>query len=187
MIRHRTHLGTPLLALGLALALAACSSSTNTPPQSPPASSQPPASSSPGPVGGGSTDCASLASAAEVSAIVGETVTGPNSASTSNAVPGLQATACQFTAADGTAGFSFGEGPNASTVSLVFQQSKQAQGGEDVAGLGDSAYWSASDHNLLAIQGTKFLSVGCLLASLSDPAAEKAAVVALAQMIFPKL
>jgi hypothetical protein len=37
------------------------------------------------------------------------------------------------------------------------------------------------------IQGTTFLSVGVVLASISDPAQEKAADVALAQKIFPRL
>jgi hypothetical protein len=122
-----------------------------------------------------------------VSAIVGETVTGPNSASTSNAIPALQATACNYTSSSGTAAFSFGQGPNASAVQLVFQQSKEAQSGEDVAGLGDSAYFSSNFHNLLVIKGSMFLSVGVLTASASDPASEKAADMALAQLVLPKL
>jgi len=69
----------------------------------------------------------------------------------------------------------------------VFQQSKQAQGGEDVPGLGDSAYYSASDHNLLVIRGTAFLSVGVVLASISDSTKEKAADVALAQKVLARL
>jgi hypothetical protein len=79
--------------------------------------------------------------------------------------------------------FSFGHGPNESTVQVVFQQSKQAQGGQDVPGLGDSAYFSPADHNLLAIQGTTFVSVGVILSSMSDPTKEQEADVALAQKV----
>jgi hypothetical protein len=187
MIRHRAPGRTPLVAVGLALVLAACSSNSPTQPtQSLSASAVPPVQSPSTSAAGGTTDCASLATAADVSAIVGETVTGPNSAST-NAIPGLQATACNYTAPDGTAAFSFGQGPNATTVNLIFQQSKQAQGGEDVAGLGDSAYFSSTFDNLLVIKGSMFLSVGVLLASASDPASEKAADLALAQLVLPKL
>jgi hypothetical protein len=160
------------------LALSACSSNSSGPLPSLSASIQPPST----PPAGGSTDCATLASAADVSAIVGETVTGPTSAST-NAIPGLQATACDYVATDGTVAFSFGHGPNESTVQIVFQQSKQAQGGQPVTGVGDSAYFSPGDHNLLAIQGTTFVSVGVILSSMSDPTKEEEADVALAQKV----
>ena len=184
MVRYRAVVFTALLVP----LLAACSSSYSTGVQPTlSASAVPPSvSSSPLPATGGATDCATLASAADVTAIVGEPVTGPTSAS-SNAIPGLQATACAYAAPDGSVGFSFGQGPNAGTVQTVFQTSKQAQGGEDVSGLGDSAYFSAADHNLLVIKGTSFLSVGVVLSSLSDPAKEKAAVVALAQKVLAGL
>jgi hypothetical protein len=171
----------------LAFLVAACSSNSSVRPTLS-ASLQPPTtgSASPVPPAGGATDCATLASAAEVSAIVGESVAEPTSASANN-IPGLQATGCAYVAADGSVAFSFGQGPNEATVQTVFQGSKLAQGGEDVSGLGDSAYYSPTDHNLLVIQGTTFLSVGIILASISDPAQEKGADVALAQKIFPRL
>ena len=173
----------------LILASAACgSNSTNLAVPSISASVSPPTTTSPSPLAspGGSSDCATLASAADVSAIVGENVTGPTSASTS-AIPGLQATAFDYVAADGTVAFSFGTGPNEQTVQTVFAGSKVAQGGVDVGGVGDSAYFSASDHNLLAIRGTTFVSVGVILASMSDPAKEQAAAVALAQKVLAGL
>ena len=172
----------------LVFALAACSSNSSTTLPSLSASIQPPVTGSASalPPSGGGTDCAAIASAADVSTIVGETVTGPTSAST-NAIPGLQATACDYVATDGTVAFSFGHGPSEQTVQLVFQQSKQAQGGQDVSGLGDAAYFSAADHNLLAIQGTAFVSVGVILSSMSDPTKEREADVALAQKVFAAL
>ena len=106
----------------------------------------------------------------------------PTSASAKN-IPGLTATGCDYTATDGTVAFSFGTGPNQSIVQTVFQQSKQAQSAETVTGVGDSAYFSPTAHNLLAIQGTNFVSVGILLASLTDPTKEKAAAAALAQKV----
>ena len=121
-----------------------------------------------------------------MSAIVGEAVTGPTSAST-NAIPGLQATACDHVATDGTVAFSFGHGPNEQIVQSVFQQSKQAQGGQDVSGVGDAAYFSPGDHNLLAVQGTTFVSVGVILSSVSDPTKEQEADVALAQKVLAAL
>ena len=168
------------------LALAACSSSS-TPQPTLSASVQAPASPSAAPQPAGSADCATVASAADVSAIVGETVTGPTSASSGKAIPGLTATGCDYTAADGTVAFSFGTGPNQSIVQTVFQQSKQAQGAQTVTGVGDSAYFSPAAHNLLAIQGTNFVSVGILLASLTDPTKEKAAATALAQKVLSGL
>src|SRR5206468_5063654 len=113
------------------LALAACSSSS-TPQPTLSASVKAPASPSAAPQPAGSADCATVASAADVSAIVGETVTGPSSASSGKAIPGLTATGCDYTAADGTVAFSFGTGPNQSIVQTVFQQSKQAQGAQTV-------------------------------------------------------
>jgi hypothetical protein len=83
--------------------------------------------------------------------------------------------------------FSFGHGPNEQTVQVVFQQSKQTQSGQDVSGVGDSAYFSSGDHNLLAIQGTTFVSVGVILSSVSDPTKEQQADVALAQKVLAAL
>jgi hypothetical protein len=185
MVRTRALATAALLVIGLA----ACGSNTsNVTLPSPSASSSPPGTGSPSPLppAGSGTDCASLASAADVSAIVGETVTGPTSSS-ANAIPGLQATGCDYVAPDGTVAFSFGHGPNDQTVQVVFQQSKQAQGGQDVSGVGDSAYFSPGDHNLLVIQGTTFVSVGVLLSSLSDPTKEQEADVALAQKVLAGL
>jgi hypothetical protein len=184
MIRLATHMCMAVMVF----ALAACGSNSSTTLPSLSASLQAPVTGSPSPLppAEGGTDCATLASAADVSAIVGETVTGPTSAST-NAIPGLQATGCDYVAPDGTVAFSFGHGPNEQTVQVVFQQSKQAQGGQDVSGLGDSAYYSTADHNLLVIQGTTFLSVGVILASLSDPTKEQEADVALAQKVLAGL
>ncbi len=173
-------------AMLVVLALAACSSSSSTTLPTLSASVQAPASPSAAPQPAGSADCATVASAADVSAIVGETVTGPTSASARN-IPGLTATGCDYTATDGTVAFSFGTGPNQTTVQTVFQQSKQAQGAETVTGVGDSAYFSPAAHNLLAIQGTNFVSVGILLASLTDPAKERAAAAALAQKVLSGL
>ena len=116
-------------AMLVVLALAACSSSSSTTLPTLSASVQAPASPSAAPQPAGSADCATVASAADVSAIVGETVTG----------------------------------------------------------VGDSAYFSPAAHNLLAIQGTNFVSVGILLASLSDPTKEKAAAAALAQKVLSGL
>ncbi len=182
MVRRSTLVSVAALVFGLA----ACSSNSSTTLPSLSASIQPPVTGSPSALPGGGTDCAAIASAADVSAIVGETVTGPTSAST-NAIPGLQATACDYVATDGTVAFSFGHGPNDQTVQVVFQQSKQAQGGQDVSGLGDAAYFSPADHNLLAIQGTSFVSVGVILSSVSDPTKEQEADVAIAQKVFAAL
>lgn len=184
MVRTRTLAAAAVVVIGLA----ACGSnaSTTLPTLSGSLSAPVTGSPSPLPPAGGGTDCASLASAADVSAIVGETVTGPTSAS-ANAIPGLQATGCDYVAPDGTVAFSFGHGPNEQVVQVVFQQSKQAQGGQDVNGVGDSAYFSPDDHNLLAIQGTTFVSVGVLLSSLSDPTKEEEAGVALAQKVLAGL
>ena len=180
MVRRSVLLSTSLLVL----VLAACSSDSSTTLPSLSASLQPPATVSP--ASGGGTDCATIAPAADVSAIVGEAVTGPTSAST-NAIPGLQATACDHVATDGTVAFSFGHGPNEQIVQSVFQQSKQAQGGQDVSGVGDAAYFSPGDHNLLAVQGTTFVSVGVILSSVSDPTKEQEADVALAQKVLAAL
>jgi hypothetical protein len=179
MVRHWTLVSATLVVF----ALAACSSNSTSgiqPTLS--ASLQAPASAS----AAGSKDCATLASAADVSSIVGETVSGPSSASGS-VIPGLQAVGCAYTATDGTVTFSFGTGPNDTTVQTVFQASKQAQNGETVTGVGDSAYFSSTAHNLLAIRGTTFVSVGILLPSMSDPTKAKAADVALAQKVLAGL
>jgi hypothetical protein len=183
MVRYRVLASAALLILFLA----ACSSSssTNQLPSLSASLTSPTLSASPAPAGG-TTDCASLVTAADVSTIVGETVTGPSSASSNN-IPGLQASACAFVAPDGTVGFSFGQGPNAATVQTVFQTTKAAQGGVDVAGVGDSAYFSASTHNLLAIRGTTFVSVGVILSLMTNPAKEQAAAVALAQKVLAGL
>jgi hypothetical protein len=178
-----------VMAATLLLVLAACgSNSTNVTLPTLSASVSPPSTGSPSPLppAGGGADCATLASAADVSAIVGETVTGPTSAST-NAIPGLQATACDYVATDGTVAFSFGTGPNEQTVQTVFAGSKVAQGGEDVSGVGDQAYFSPATHNLLAIQGTAFVSVGVILSSLSDQTKEKDAAAAIAQKVLSGL
>ncbi|HEX8099612.1 MAG TPA: hypothetical protein VF660_05350 [Actinomycetota bacterium] len=173
-------------ALVLIATLSACSSSNNQPSSqggNPTPSKAAPTTRAPAQGGG---NCSSLASSADVSAIVGENVTGPTSAST-NQYPGLKATSCHYSASDGTVGFAFGTGPDPTTVRTVFEQSKQSQGGVDVAGLGDSAYFSADQDNLLVIQGTTFLSVGMILSSIQDKTTERDAAIALAKKVLPQL
>jgi hypothetical protein len=134
-------------------------------------------------------DCNKLATASEVSTIYGVTVSNPThseAASGSLGIPGAKAEACHYAAQPaGDVSFSFGVGPDAGTVRSVFEQSKQAQNGATVNGIGDAAYFDADSHNFLVIKGVRFISVGHALSS--DTNKEISADSALANKVLTKL
>lgn len=184
MIRYRVVLAT--LAVGFALA--ACNGNVDIGTQ--PTGNVPtpvlPSGGTPSVNTGGAanTDCASLATAAEVSDIVGTEVTGPKSASTASVpIQGLKAVGCNYTGNGAIVLFIVGTGPDANTVQQIFQQAKQAQSGEDVSGVGDQAFFAPDTDTLVAIQGSTFLSIALGVGSLGDKSAEKDAAVQLGTQV----
>ena len=133
-------------------------------------------------------DCASLATAAEVSEIVGTNVTGPNSAPSGSApVQGQRASSCTYTGNGALVLFIVGTVQEAGTARLIFEQLKQAQSGEDVSGLGDQAFFAANSHTLVATQGSTFLNITLGVGSLDGKSAERAAAIKLGTQILSRL
>ncbi len=132
-------------------------------------------------------DCASLATAAEVSEIVGTRVSGPNSASSGSApVQGLRASSCNYTGNGALVLFIVGSVQDAGTARLIFEQLKQAQSGEDVPGLGDHAFFAANSHTLVATQGSTFLNLSLGAGSFDSQSAERAAAIKLGTQILSR-
>jgi hypothetical protein len=176
--------GLAITSAALAMSLASCNGTRTTPDETPsPSPSPSPTVATTG------TDCAQIASAAEVSAIVGVNVGDPIKAAADPAqlgLPGAEAQACHYAAGDGQVSFSFGKGPDEATVRRLWTDAKDKQRGEDVSGLGDAAYFSAETHNMLSIRGTTFLSVGIVIPTL-DPSKERSANLMLSQKVLAKI
>ena len=181
MIRYRVVLAT--VASGLALA--ACNGNINIGSQpTGPTGNVPSVGASVTTGGAANADCATLATAAEVSEIVGTTVTGPKSASTASVpLQGLKAVGCNYTGNGAIVLFIVGTGPNEQAVQQIYAQAKQAQSGQDVSGVGDQAFFAPDSDSLVAIQGSTFLSIALGVGSLGDKAAEQAAAVELGTQV----
>ena len=135
----------------------------------------------------GNTNCARLATAAEVSEIVGTHVTGPKSASSAPVpVQGLNAVGCNYTGNGAIVLFIVGTGPDAGTMQQIYTQIKQAQSGQAVEGLGDQAFFAPDSDTLVAIKGSTFLNISLGVGSLGDKSAEEAAAVQLATQVLER-
>lgn len=181
MIRRSYYLLViPLLLVG------ACKPKTRTSSEESPSASPSPSPSA-GAVAGGH-DCNKLASASEVSTIYGVTVSSPTHAEAAGGPFGgaAKAEACHYAVQPaGDVSFSFGVGPDSGTVRSVFEQSKQAQNGATVNGIGDAAYFDSDSHNFLVIKGVRFISVGYSLGT--GPDKEISPDSALANKVLTKL
>lgn len=191
MIRN----GRLLVGAFLVLALAGCDSdpTSTTEPISgfsitPSAAPTAPAAPSPAPEGQvRNADCASLATAGEVSEIVGVKVTGPKSApSGSVPVQGLGAAGCSYTGDGGLVLFIVGTVPDAGTARLIFDQLRQAQSGEDVPGVGDDAFFAPASGTLVAVQGNTYLNITLAVSSLGSESAKRAAAVKLGRQVLSR-
>lgn len=171
-----------LLVIPLLLA-GACKPKTRTTSEEGPSPSPSPSES----VVAGEHDCNKLATASEISAIYGITVSSPTHAKASGGpFVEAEAEACHYAAQPaGDVSFSFGVGPDAGTVRGVFEQSKRAQNGATVNGIGDAAYFDSDSHNFLVIKGVRFISVGYSLGT--GPEKEISADSALANKVLTKL
>ena len=179
-----------LLVSGLlVLALAGCGSDpTSTTGPISGFSITPSATPSATPEGGGrNADCTSLATAGEVSEIVGTKVTGPKSApSASVPVQGSRAASCNYTGEAGFVLFILATLPDAGVARLIFDQLRQAQSGEDVPGLGDQAFFAPASGTLVAIQGSAFLNITLAVSSPGSESAKRAAAVKLGTRVLSR-
>ncbi len=133
------------------------------------------------------TDCRSLATAGEVSEILGTKITGPKPApSASFPARGVHAAACNYTGDAGFVLFILATLPDAGTARLIFDRLRQAQGGEDVPGLGDQAFFAPNLDTLAALQGNTYLTVSLAVSSLGSESARRTAAVKLGTQVLSR-